>query len=151
MTTQSKSTLIEKLAALIEEYTTPKSHAMVLKSVDSEERRITAVVMSPRTKDNPDLHNDFFTAEDIKKGCESFNQHCMQPNIEHLVNVGDEDCVIEESFILPVNATIGNQLVTKGSWVQVWKINAPDLWEAVKDGTFTGFSPGFSANVEDAD
>jgi hypothetical protein len=147
----NKPEWIEKLKALIQEYDTPKPKSLVFKSVDAEERRITAVVMSPRTKDNPDLHNDFFTAEDIKKGCESFNTHCMQPNIEHLVNVGSEDCVIEESFILPIDATIGDQFVAKGSWIQVWKINADDLWNAVKDGTFTGFSPGFSAIVEDVE
>lgn len=144
--------LIQQLKKLVAEYSAPQADtAIVFKSVDTEEQRITAVVMSPRDASNPDLHNDCFTADEIAKGCESFNTHCMRPNIEHVVDVSPEDCVIEESFILPVTATIGTQIVQKGSWIQVWKINAPDLWEAVKDGTFTGFSPGFSATVEDVE
>jgi hypothetical protein len=122
---------------------------IVLKKVDTDERRITAVVLEPTSVDNPDLHNDVYTAEEVHKACENFNKFCMVPNIQHLVNVGSEDCVIEKSFILPVKATIGGQEVAEGSWIQTWKINSDDLWEAVKDGLFTGFSIGAGANIED--
>lgn len=123
---------------------------MVLKKVDSEEMTITAVVLEPNPLEDGvtnDLHNDYYTAEEVAKACASFNEHCKQPNLEHEVNVSKEVCEIVESFILPVAAMIGDQPVKKGSWIQVWKINDNDLWQAVKDGDFTGFSIGCQAEV----
>jgi len=125
---------------------------MLIKKVNEEEMTITAVVLEPNPveKDTTnDLQGDFYSAEEVSKACESFNQHCWQPNIEHEVNVTKEVTEIIESFILPVPARIGDQEVCKGSWIQVWKINDPTLWELVKKGTFTGFSIGCSAEVEE--
>lgn len=127
---------------------------MLLKKVNEEEQTITAVVLEPNPVEDgvtSDLHNDFYSAEEVKKACENFNEHCFQPNIEHELNVTKEVTEILESFILPVPARIGDQEVKKGSWLQVWKIHDPTLWELVKSGAFTGFSIGCTAEVEDVE
>ena len=65
---------------------------MLLKKVDSEEMTITAVVLEPNPLEDGttnDLHNDYYTAEEVAKACASFNEHCKQPNLEHEVKVGN--------------------------------------------------------------
>ena len=125
---------------------------MLLKKVDNEERTITAVVLEPNPIEDgetSDLHNDYYTAGEVRKACENFNQHCWTPNIEHEVNVSSDIAEIVESFVIPVPARIGDQDVKKGSWLQVWKIHSDELWELVKAGEFTGFSIGCQAEVEE--
>jgi len=125
---------------------------MLLKSVDTEERTITAVVLEPNDPAagaTEDLHNDYYTAEEVAKACESFNQHCWQPNVEHAVQVDKETAEILHSFIVPVPARIGEQNVKAGTWIQVWKLHDDALWSAVKEGGLTGFSIACSASYED--
>jgi len=138
------------LSKLIKKY--KERNKMILKQLDQEERTITAVVLEPNPVEEGvtnDLHNDYYTAEEVKKACESFNTYCWQPNIEHEVNVTKEVAEIVESFVLPVPASIGDQEVKKGTWIQVWKIHDDELWDMVKDGGFTGFSIGCTALVEE--
>lgn len=125
---------------------------VVIKKVDEEERTIAAVVLEPNPVEEGqtnDLHNDYYTAEEVAKACESFNTFCNKANLEHELTVSEEICEIVKSFILPVPAKIGNQEVKEGSWIQVWKIHNDDLWQMVKNGDFTGFSIGCQANVEE--
>jgi hypothetical protein len=125
---------------------------ILLKKVDAEERTITAVVLEPNpveAGETNDLHNDYYTAEEVAKACESFNTYSNRPNLEHELNVTEEVCEILKSFILPVPAKIGDQDVKEGSWIQVWKIHNDELWQMVKDGSFTGFSIGCVADVEE--
>lgn len=125
--------------------------SIVMKKVDEEQRTITAVVLEPNPLEEGqtnDLHNDYYTAEEVAKACESFNKHSRQANLEHEINVTEEVCEIVKSFILPVPAKIGDQDVKEGTWIQVWKIHNDELWQMVKDGSFTGFSIGCVADVE---
>ena len=125
---------------------------VLLKKVDTEERTITAVVLEPNPIEDGetnDLHNDYYTAEEVEKACKSFNEYCNTPNLEHELNVSKEVCEILKSFILPVPAKIGSQDVKEGSWIQVWKIHNDELWDMVKDGSFTGFSIGCVANIQE--
>lgn len=144
--------IIDELKALIlkAEKAETDGH-LIMKKVDEEERCITAVVLEPTTAEEPDLHNDFYDAVEIQKACDSFNEHCMATNLQHCVQIESDACVILESWIQPVEAMIGDQIVKAGSWLQKWKINDDKLWEAVKDGTFTGFSIGADGQFEDAE
>ena len=119
---------------------------LVMKKVDLEERRILGVVLEPEVYD---LHKDIYSAEDVELACKCFEEHCMQPNLQHMVNLQNGAVTIEKSFIQPVDCQIGEQVVKAGSWLQQWKINDDDLWEAVKNGDFTGFSVGCLAVYED--
>lgn len=131
-----------------------QQNKMLIKKVNEEERTITAVVLEPNPIEEDstnDLQNDYYSAEEVKKACDNFNEHCWQPNIEHEINVTKEVTEILESFVLPVPARIGEQEVKKGSWLMVWKIHDEKLWELVKSGVFTGFSIGCSAEVEEVE
>lgn len=138
--------ILSALKELVYKYSSEPTPALVMKKVNDEEQRIIGVVLEP---DVYDLHNDIYSAEEVAKACSNFNTHCMQANVQHMVNVDDGAATIEKSFILEVDASIGGQFVKAGSWVQQWKINSDDIWSAVKAGTFTGFSIGGMAKFED--
>jgi len=123
-----------------------ESTPLVLKKVDVEERRILGVVLEPGTFD---LHKDIYDEAEVALACKSFNEQCMQTNIQHIANVNNGDLVIEKSFIQPVGCRIGDQEVKAGSWLQQWKIKSDTVWEMVKGGDFTGFSVGCHATYED--
>lgn len=120
-----------------------------LEKFKEDERIILGVVLEPTTPENPDLHNDFYDAEEVTKACNNFNQYCMQTNIEHIFQLPDGSASILKSFVMPVDCMIGEQVVKAGSWLQEWKIHTESLWDMVKDGDFTGFSMGGSALIED--
>ena len=52
-----------------------------------------------------------------------------------------------ESFIAPIDFDIEEQIVTKGSWWMSVRINDEQAWQAVLDGTITGFSMGGMASA----
>lgn len=122
---------------------------LIMKKVNTEKREITAVVLEPTTPENPDCHNDFYDAAEVNKACDNFNENCMNANIQHLVQVESDACVIKSSWVQPVESQIGDQIVKAGSWLMTMKVNDDTLWEAVKDGVFTGFSIGADGNFED--
>lgn len=143
----SKPTFLDQLkkAVNLVEKTT------LYKKVDTEERCITAVVSEPTTVDNPDAHNDVITAEEIQKGFDNYHEHCGQLNVQHAVQVDDEVMTIEKSWIQPVDCIVGEVPVAEGSWLMKVKIHNDSLWEAVKDGQFTGLSVCCGAAIEDVE
>ena len=120
------------------------------KAVNEEKRQATFLAMMAYRDDTEfDLHKDTFDAEEVAKGCHSFNTTCMKTNLGHLVMVGDSVATILESYLAPVDMQLGDQFITKGSWLQVWQFANDNIWEGVKKGYWTGISPGFRAEVED--
>ena len=47
---------------------------------------------------------------------------------------------ILESYIAPVDFTVVNKSVKKGTWVITVRVLDKKIWKAVKDGELTGFS-----------
>ena len=120
-----------------------------IQKFNEDEQIILGVVLEPTTSVNPDLHNDFYNSEEVFKACDNFNTYCMNTNVEHIFQLPDGTASITKSFIMPIECTIGEQIVKAGSWLQEWKIHSDDLWQMVKDNEFTGFSIGATAKVED--
>jgi DNA adenine methylase len=52
---------------------------------------------------------------------------------------------ILECYITPVEFTIGEVHVKKGTWIMAVRVIDDALWESVKTGDLTGFSIGGSA------
>jgi hypothetical protein len=63
---------------------------------------------------------------------------------------GDELGDIVESYIAPVDMQIGEQTITKGTWMMgvVWN---PDVFAKVQDGSITGYSMGGSGTRLDSE
>ena len=117
---------------------------IIMKKFDEEERKVLGVVLEP---DTFDLHKDIYSIEEVLKAQTNFNKHCMQPNLNHDENTDEID--ITKSFIIEVDAMIGDQPVKEGSWLMEMHIPDDQMWEDVKKRDFTGFSIGGSAKVED--
>jgi len=62
----------------------------------------------------------------------------------HRFRVNDQVKVLE-SYLAPVDLTLGGATVRKGTWLLAVRILSDELWEQVKDGQLTGFSIGGSA------
>lgn len=116
----------------------------VAKSLDTEKRRATFVVLEPQDDDGmtSDLHLDWYDAEEIAEGCYSFNRHCRKANLLHMIDTTGFQFI--ESYILPDDAIIGNTRVKKGSWIATIEVEDQRehdwIWEGIKDGTFNGLS-----------
>ena len=50
------------------------------------------------------------------------------------------EAVVVESYIAPTNFEMNGQLVNKGDWVLVSRIDDADHWKAVKSGEFNSYS-----------
>lgn len=109
--------------------------------VSEEQRLVGGVVYEP---DVADAHGDAMTAAQIMKAAHGFMARYAQLESEtgtdHLQKVGRGQLVVVESYVAPTDFTLGGQKVTKGSWVMLAKVLDNDLWAAVKNKQFTGWS-----------
>lgn len=130
-----------------EEINTPNtdkwSAISITKSVNEELKQATYVVLAP---DEVDLHGDIYDANEVRKACHNFNQHCMTANLLHLVET--DSFSIVESYISQVDMILGEQVVKAGSWLCVLQVWDDFIWEEIKTGQLTGVSVGCSANTE---
>lgn len=120
--------------------------ARIVKAAD--ERQIAyAVVLEPRTADNPDSQGDWYTAEDIEKAAHGFMEAVAKgeayPDLMHLEG-GPPIGVPVESFIAPVDFVWGDgdrvEVVKAGSWVMGIHYPDPELWAGIKKGDFDALS-----------
>lgn len=109
--------------------------------VDESRRLVYGVVYEPNV---PDAHDDMMTADEIEKACHGFMRKYATlraaSGLEHQVDVGRDQVVIVENAIAPVDYRLGQQLVTKGSWVMVTKVLDDQIWADVQAGRYTGYS-----------
>lgn len=113
----------------------------VVKALNTELRQATYVVLEP---DTVDLHKDTYSADDVSAACHNFWAFCQKAYLDHSAET--DAATIVENYIAPVDMQIGEKLVTKGSWIQVWQFDET-LWTSVKDGTYTGVSIGAYAKT----
>ena len=99
---------------------------------------VYGIVYEPEVKDTD---GDYASAEEIEKAAHDFLPRAAT-NVEHEDNSPDVEIV--ESYIAPVDLTIpgsdGGDVVKKGSWVLVSKINDTDVLDALANGELTGYS-----------
>lgn len=114
---------------------------------DDEKRLVYGIVYEPETKDTD---NEEASAEEIEKACHEFMIDYAKVKGSHLDMMHEDalslkDAVIVECFIQPIDMTLGQQLIYKGSWMLVTKIYNDELWEGIKDGIINGYSMGGTA------
>lgn len=116
---------------------------MRMLKADTVQQKVLGVVFEP---DVVDTQGDLVAAEEIEKACHQFLADYRAGTTElwfnHDTPLTDDDAVLVENYTLPVDAEIGGQPVKAGAWVQGWHIKSASLWQAVVDGTLTGFSFG---------
>ncbi len=110
-----------------------------------ERREITAPILIPGIVD---AHGHLYGEEEVLKACRNFNEKCMKANLQHEFQMDDSAAKFIESYVTPNDMIIEGVKILKGTWLGTLKIYNDALWDAVKNGEFTGFSIGCMSNVE---
>ena len=102
------------------------------------------VVLEPRDASNPDLQGDWHSAEDVEKAAHRFLAHVANGEGfgDHMHDRQTKAGYPVESFIAPVDFTLGDQLVKRGSWVMGMHYPDPNIWKGIVDGRYSAFSVG---------
>ena len=125
-----------------EEKPTFQKEVKVFINKDEEEQKLVyGVVYEPDVEDS---HDDFMTAPEIEKAAHGFMKDARNIDKQHDFNAGVGEVV--ESYIAPADFTIGDETITKGSWVLVTKAS-DEVWEEIKKGEITGYSMAGTAET----
>lgn len=89
--------------------------------------------------DRVDTDGDSAGADAIEEAAHQYLADFSNINLMHEKPLGNRVRVVE-SYIAPVDFSIGTQSIRKGSWVMAVYIDDPKLWDAVKSGILKGFS-----------
>ncbi len=116
---------------------------LVTKADDPQKLVYGVVVYEPETED---AHGDYMDAETIEKAAHSFMEDYQQIDKQHDFTTSAGKVV--ESYVAPVEMTINDTTITKGTWVLVTKAT-DEMWEDIQKGEFTGYSLAGTAEVEE--
>jgi hypothetical protein len=108
--------------------------------VDNEEQMVYGVVLEPKSIDAQD---DSVKIAEVRKAAHRYMERVQKLGINHedFKNI-KKRLRIMESYLAPVDFTLGGQNVVKGSWVFATRVLDKKIWEKVKKGEITGFSLG---------
>jgi DNA adenine methylase len=103
-----------------------------------EKRIVLGVVLEPN---KVDAQNDTISPEEIEQTAHEWLAKYQNRGFMHrkLVNGKIE---IYESYIAPIDMTIGGQKVRKGTWLLMYHVKDDGIWQQIKSGKLTGFSMG---------
>lgn len=145
---------VDALAELIEKHfggskESPEVQVEVTKALDEEDRKALFVVLEPNVVD---LHGDTYTAVEVEKACDNYNEHCRVANIFHQIET--KEATVVQSFISPADFTTDTGVeIKKGTWLQWWHFPETEvgeaLWQGVKSGEINGVSIGAMATAEE--
>lgn len=104
---------------------------------DNLKKEITAPVLVP---EQVDYDGHIYSEEEVLKACRNYTDNCNKMSLQHKFPLGDDTVEFVEHYVTPADMTIGEELVKKGTWLATMRIKDDNLWKAVEDKQFTGFS-----------
>jgi hypothetical protein len=109
-----------------------------VEKADEDRRIVLGVVLEPNSVDT---QGDTISPDEIEHAAHRWLAKYQDRGFMHrqIVNGKIE---IYESYLAPVNLTLGGQKVKKGTWLLMYHVLDDDLWSAIKRGDMTGFSMG---------
>lgn len=107
---------------------------LFINKAEEAKQLVYGLVYEPDVKD---AHGDFMKAEEIEKAAHQFLKDARNIDQQHDFEAGVGEVV--ESYIAPSDFAIGDQIVTKGSWVLATKASDA-IWESIQKGEITGYS-----------
>jgi hypothetical protein len=122
---------------------------VAFQSVSEEKQLVAGPILIPNKKilridGEGKRYNVFFTPETIEMVARKFmkNKYGDEVTLEH--GNKTSGVYLTESWIVEQSSKDKSNLygytLPKGTWFGIYKIEAPKIWEKVKDGTFRGFS-----------
>ncbi|AUJ25182.1 XkdF-like putative serine protease domain-containing protein [Virgibacillus dokdonensis] len=118
-----------------------KEVKLFINKEDEEQQLVYGVVYEPNVEDS---HGDFMTADSIEKAAHGFMKDARNIDTQHNFESGVGEVV--ESYIAPADFELGDETITKGSWVLVTKAS-DEIWEEIKKGEITGYSMAGTAET----
>jgi len=111
---------------------------LIAKATDDERHIVLGVVLEP---DSVDTQGDTIKADEIERAAHLWLARFQDRGLMHrrIVNSKIE---IYESYLAPVNLTLGGQKVKKGTWLLMYHVLDDALWKDIKSGKIAGFSMG---------
>ncbi len=106
---------------------------------DDSKHLVYGIVMVP---DVEDTGNDVTSKEEVEKAAHAFMESSQVIGLDHTSKL---DAVPVESYIAPVDITIGKEHVPEGSWVMVTKVLEDGVWLMVQAGEINAYSIGARA------
>lgn len=101
---------------------------------------VYGVVLQPGV---PDSQGDVISAAEIEKAAHRFMIESRKHDLQHdEIPAGGVKTV--ENYIAPSELEVAGRRVVKGSWVMGVAVYPEDVKQAVRDGSYTGFSIGGS-------
>jgi len=118
-----------------------KSIPLIKGADPTDERYVLGVVLEPETVD---AQGDVYSADEVRKAAHRFMEEYQGLGLQHELRVNDQVKILE-SFIAPVEFTVGEVTIKKGTWLLAVRVLSDELWARVAEGQLTGFSIGGSA------
>jgi len=122
----------------------------IAKSFNEEKRIFKCVVLRPNQYDDDGKFSDYYSEETVEKACHDFMMFCNQGNEGHSESNTDLIKFVENT-IADIDYTLGDGEVKAGDWVAAVKVFSDEIWDKCKKGTYTGFSIGCKAYVEEVE
>ena len=114
---------------------------VTIHKADSEKRLSYGVAYPAKPLGWHDSQNDYMTPEEITKAAHHYMINSRAYDMHHVkLDVTNDEAVVVESYIAPVDFTVNDHVITKGSWVVVTHYPDIQVWERVKKGEFAAYS-----------
>lgn len=106
-----------------------------------EERYVLGIVLEPEVVD---AQKDIYSSDEVRAACYRYMEDFQNTGLMHSQLVNGRVRLLE-NYLAPVDFSIGDESVKKGTWLQALRIRDDGIWHAVKSGELTGLSIGGSA------
>lgn len=116
-----------------------KSVAVNIVKTNEDKRIVYGIVLEP---DSVDLQNDVVSKSEIETAAHEFLKSYRVVGDNHN-QLAKADVV--ESYIAPSDGVINGKPYKAGSWMMAVKVDDEEMWLRLKNGEYTGFSIGGSA------
>ena len=118
----------------------PRTATLITKAAAAmpERQLVYGIVLEPDTTDS---QGDVYSAAEIELACHRYLEDFQNVGHMHESLINGSAAVVE-SYIAPVDFTMGDQTVKAGTWMICVHVLNDDLWSQVKEGKLTGFSIG---------
>jgi len=108
----------------------------IIYKAEADDKQIAyAAVLVPG---EPDSDGDVVSAAKVEEVAHEWLASYRNIDLMHTLSSADSTPV--ESYITPADLDVGDYTLPAGTWVMAAKINDAGIWDAVKNGSLTGFS-----------
>lgn len=113
---------------------------------DEDQRLVTGIVLEPEVVD---AQFDIYNSDVIQKAAHEFLREWNAGTVVGYMHKDMHKSLdVVESYCAPVNMTIGETKIKKGTWLMTVYVADEKVWKQVKNGEIAGFSIGGIAKVQ---